>query len=180
MSIGLFRIQFKDDKIKVTMKPSDVIRRIIARPDETNHDINHLLKVYSYAKTIGEGENLDAKTQYTLELAAIVHDISCPFCRAKYGNANGKYQEAESEHILRDFFKDTDMEQSTLERIIYLVSHHHTVIGVTSIDHQILLEADYLVNAEEHNESKENIRNTMKSLFKTNTGIELLKNVFRL
>ena len=59
------------------MKPSDVIRRIIARPDETNHDINHLLKVYSYAKTIGESENLDAKTQYTLELAAIaiVHDI---------------------------------------------------------------------------------------------------------
>ena len=181
--MNLFFIPFKDAMIAErgnAMTPSEVMMRIIGEKDENNKDINHLLKVYGYAKTIGDIEGLDNKTQRTLEIAAIVHDISCPYCRMKYGNSNGKYQEKESEHILREFFKDTDIDSETLERVIYLVSHHHTVIGVDGIDYQILLEAEYLVNAEEHQESKENIKNTMNNLFKTKAGTELLKNVFKL
>ena len=37
--------------------------------------INHLFKVYSYAKTIGEMENLDEKMQEILEVTAVLHDI---------------------------------------------------------------------------------------------------------
>ena len=48
------------------------------------------------AKTIGELEGLDRHTQEVLELAAVVHDIACPLCREKYGNASGKNQERES------------------------------------------------------------------------------------
>ena len=56
------------------------------------HDIYHFLKVY-FAKNIGEAEGLDPKTQETLEMAAVVHDIACPLCREKYGNTSGKHQE---------------------------------------------------------------------------------------
>ena len=59
------------------------------------HDINHFLKVYAYAKTIGECEGLDELTQMSVEAAAIVHDIACPLCREKYGHADGAHQEQE-------------------------------------------------------------------------------------
>ena len=42
------------------------------------HDIYHFLKVWAFAKNIGEAEGLDPKTQETLEMAAVVHDIACP------------------------------------------------------------------------------------------------------
>ena len=50
------------------------------------HDIEHFLKVWAFAKNIGEKEKLDAHTQKILELASVVHDIACPLCREKYGN----------------------------------------------------------------------------------------------
>ena len=37
------------------------------------HDIYHFLKVWAFAKNIGEAEGLDPKTQETLEMAAVVH-----------------------------------------------------------------------------------------------------------
>jgi len=36
------------------------------------------------AKITGSLEGIDEKTFDTLEIAAIVHDISCPLCREKY------------------------------------------------------------------------------------------------
>ncbi len=38
------------------------------------HDVSHFLKVYAFAKTIGELERLTPQTQETLELAAVVHE----------------------------------------------------------------------------------------------------------
>lgn len=45
------------------------------------HDINHFMKVYAYAKTIAEGENLSPEQQKLVEVTAVVHDIACPLCR---------------------------------------------------------------------------------------------------
>ena len=63
------------------------------------------------------------------------------------------------------------------ERVVYLVGHHHTYSEVDGIDYQILLEADYLVNADEANYSQEKIRGAMERLFKTATGTALLKSI---
>lgn len=69
------------------------------------HDIYHFLKVWAFAKNIGEAEGLDPKTQETLEMAAVVHDIACPLCREKYGNTSGKHQEEESAPLVAGFSK---------------------------------------------------------------------------
>lgn len=37
--------------------------------------IQHFVKVHSFARLIGEAEGLDEETQFTLEAAALVHDI---------------------------------------------------------------------------------------------------------
>ena len=37
--------------------------------------INHFLKVYGFAKAIGELEGLESHSQFILEIAALTHDI---------------------------------------------------------------------------------------------------------
>ena len=37
--------------------------------------IQHFVKVHSFSRLIGQGEGLDESTMYTLEAAALVHDI---------------------------------------------------------------------------------------------------------
>lgn len=113
-----------------------------------------------------------------LEVAAIVHDIACPLCREKYGNTNGKYQEEEGEILVAEFLKDTGYSEEFINRVIFLVGHHHTLKDITGLDYQILVEADYIVNADESNYSKGNINNAIEKIFKTATGISLLKSIY--
>ena len=61
--------------------------------------IQHFCKVHSYAKLIAEMENVDAKTLFILETAALTHDIGIHLCEEKYGNCNGKLQEKEGPAI---------------------------------------------------------------------------------
>ena len=91
----------------------------------------------------------------TKEVAAVIHDIACPLCRQKYGNADGKNQEKESEPLVRAFLTDTGLDDKQIDRVAYLVSHHHTVAGIDGLDYQILIEADYIVNAMENMYSRE-------------------------
>lgn len=141
-------------------------------------DINHFLKVWSYAKTIAEMEEIDKDTQYILELAAVTHDIACPLCREKYGNTNGKYQEAESDPLIREFYAQAGLSEAQLDRISFLLCHHHTYVDVDGIDYQILLEADYLVNADEQHIAEDAIRKFEQKVFKTKTGKQLLESCF--
>ena len=143
------------------------------------HDIYHFLKVWAFAKNIGEAEGLDPKTQETLEMAAVVHDIACPLCRVKYGNASGKHQEEESAALIEEFFADSDLPKEFVDRVSYIVSHHHTITGIDGIDYQIMIEADYLVNADESNFSGNNVRNMLEKVFKTETGKFLLQSMYQ-
>lgn len=162
------------------MKTSDIILKMISYSGGNLHDINHFIKVYTFAKLIGEGEKLDERTQKILEIAAIIHDIACPLCRKKYGNTNGKYQEKEGIIIAEEFLNDSGLSDEIKDRIVYLVGHHHTYDSVNGLDYQILLEADYIVNADESCYSKENIQSALKKIFKTDTGITLLKSIYLL
>ena len=78
----------------------------------------------------------------------------------------------------REFLSETDLPDEMKERVIYLVGHHHTFTDVDGIDYQILLEADYLVNADEGGYSKENIRNMMNQVYQTKAGKELLQSIY--
>lgn len=162
------------------MNTSEIVTKMIEYYNGNLHDINHFIKVYAYAKTIGECERIDSNTQEVLEVAAIIHDIACPLCREKYGNTNGQYQEKEGEILTKEFLKDFGYSDEFVERVVFLVGHHHTLKNITGMDYQILIEADYLVNADESNYSEANIYNVMEHVFKTETGISLLKSIYKL
>lgn len=156
------------------MQIAEIMEKMITYSRGNLHDVNHLLKVWGYAKTIGELEGLDRETQFILETAAITHDIACPLCREKYGNTDGKHQEKEGEPLVRDFLKDTGMTEAQIDRVAYLVGHHHTLSHIQGMDYQILIEADYLVNADESGYSLDNIENFGRRIFKTRAGRALL------
>ena len=140
------------------MTPSTAAAHMIAFYRGDLHDINHFLKVWTFARIIGEQEQLDPHTQLLLELTAIVHDIACPLCRQKYGSADGKKQELESPPLIEAFFSSSQLPPDDIRTIGWLVAHHHTYTDVTRPEHQILLEADYLVNADESGASAAAIR----------------------
>jgi len=160
------------------MTIAEITTKMIEYSKGNRHDINHFLKVYALARTIGVCEGLDETTQTTLEAAALLHDIACPLCREKYGSTNGKYQEKEGPALVRTFLRDSGLSQEIVERAAYLVGHHHTPQGIDGPDYQILIEADCLVNADENQYSRERIENALAPVFRTGTGIRMLNAMY--
>ncbi len=154
---------------------SEVLIKMIESSDKNFHDINHFIKMHGLAKAIGELEGLTESEQMTLEIASIIHDIACPLCREKYGHTKGEYQEKEGMILAEKFLVFFEIPQEIKDRVVYLVGNHHTYDNIDGIDYQILLEADYLVNAFESDYSRSDVEKAMETVFKTKTGIELLK-----
>ncbi len=159
------------------MTISQIMERMIQRAAGNIHDTEHLVKVWAYAKTIGELEKLDEGTRFILEAAAITHDIACPVCREKYGNADGRLQEKESPELIRGFFAGTDLTDAQTERVAFIVGHHHTYEDVDGPDWQILLEADYIVNACENGYPEENVLGFLEKCAKTRSGKRLIRDI---
>ncbi len=160
------------------MAVAEIMAKMIAYSKGNIHDIDHFIRVWTYAKIIGELEGLNPKTQYILEVAAITHDIACPLCREKYGNTHGKHQEEEGIPMVRAFLESFDISKETVARVAYLVGHHHTLTNVNEMDYQILIEADYMANAVENGYSKHNVENTLNKIIKTKSGIQLIRSLF--
>ena len=142
--------------------------------------IQHFCKVHSYAKLIAETENVDKKCLFTIEAAALTHDIGIHFCEEKYGDCNGKLQEKEGPAIAEKLLRKLGFEQEVSERVQYLIAHHHTYHNIDGLDYQILVEADFLVNLFEDNLSKEAALNAYQNIFKTETGKRICKEMFAL
>lgn len=141
--------------------------------------IQHFYKVHNLAAAIGALEGLDEETQFVLETAAIVHDIGIKPSREKYGSSIGKYQElegpGEAEKMMTGLGGYTEAQ---IERVKYLVGHHHTYDKIDGLDYQILVEADFLVNLHESGAKHDPAPVIEKRIFKTAAGIRLLRDMF--
>ena len=140
--------------------------------------IQHFCKVHSYAKLIGETENINKDTLFVLEAAALTHDIGIHICEEKYGACNGKLQEEGGPLIAEKLLTDMGFRNEVIERVIYLIAHHHTYTDIDGIDYQILVEADFLVNMHEDELSREAIETAYHKIFRTKTGKKLCKEMF--
>ena len=132
--------------------------------------IQHFTKVHAYAKLIAELEGIDAPTREVLEAAALVHDIGIPLCNQKYGSHPGPMQEKEGPPLARDMLNELDFTQEEIDRICALVGEHHTLSPIDGIDHQILLEADFLVNCFAHGSGRDALLHTLNTVFATQAG----------
>lgn len=140
--------------------------------------IQHFMKVYAYARMIGEMEKLPEAQQEALEAAAIVHDIGIKVSEEKYGNSSGKNQELEGPPIAEAMLRELGYKEELIERVCYLVGHHHTYDRIEGMDYQILVEADFLVNLYEHESSVQAVKTALERIFVTETGKKICKTMF--
>lgn len=157
---------------------SKIISEMISYYSGDVKRINHFLKVHSFAKAIGELEDIGEDELYILEIAAIVHDIGIKASEEKYNSNAGNYQEIEGPEIARQLLEKASIENDVIERVCYLVGHHHTYTNIDKIDFQILVEADFLVNICEDNIKE--INTVKNKYFKTQTGINFLEKLYEL
>ncbi len=141
--------------------------------------IQHFCKVHSYAKLIGELEGLDSDTMFTLETAALTHDIGIRYCEQKYdGKCHGKLQELEGPAIAAELLASLGFDEAVSERVQFLIGHHHSYSKVDGIDFRILVEADFLVNNYEDEIPVEAARLVDKNVFRTKSGKMILHEMF--
>lgn len=142
--------------------------------------IQHFCKVHSYARLIAQMENVDYKTLFIIETAALTHDIGIHTCEEKYGECGGRLQEKEGPALAKELLERLGFETDISERVQYLIAHHHTYSNIDGIDYQILVEADFLVNMYEDNLSKEAVLKAYDSIFKTEYGKKICKDMYLL
>ncbi len=155
-----------------------LIRKMTEFCNGDQHDIAHFLRVWAYAKTLGELEGLDPAAQLTLEAAAVVHDIACPYLREQTGRAEHRRQEELGAPMAWEFLQGTGLTLRQISRAAFMVGHHHTWEADPGKDFSILLEADYLVNAADHGEDREGIALFASSHFRSAAGRQMLEKVF--
>ena len=142
--------------------------------------INHFLKVYGFAKAIGELEGLDEGTQEILEIAALTHDIGIKNSEKKYNSTAGNHQQIEGPPEAQKLLQGLNFESDVIDRVCWLIAHHHTYTDIKALDYQILIEADFLVNACEDNMPPEAISTVLANIFKTQAGIKFLNDCYQL
>ena len=155
-----------------------IIKKAIDYFGNDTKRINHFMKVYSFAKAIGELEGLSDREQSILEVTAVLHDIGIKNAEAKYNSSAGKYQEQEGPAVAQDILTEFDFDREFVERVKFLIGHHHTYDNIQGMDYQILVEADFIVNIYEDNMQKEAIENVINKIFVTNAGTEIAKTMF--
>ncbi|WP_017209326.1 HD domain-containing protein [Clostridium beijerinckii] len=159
-------------------KISTIINEMIKYYAKDPRRVNHFLKVFSFAKSIGEIENIDKKTQEILEVAAVMHDIGIKISEEKYNSSAGNYQELEGPPVAKKMLSKFNFSEEFIERVCYLIGHHHTYSKIDGIDYQILIEADFLVNIYEDEIKTPQIESIKNKYFKTKSGTEFLNSLY--
>lgn len=155
-----------------------VLRAAIAYNGADVRRIHHLIKVTGFADAIAEAEVADETTRYILRIAAILHDIGIHEAERKYGTSAGPYQEQEGPAVAREILGKLSMPEDITQRVCWLIAHHHTVKPIGGIDHQILLEADFLVNAYEDRMSHSAVEAFCETVAATQTGTDLIRALY--
>lgn len=124
--------------------------------------IQHFVRVYTLAKTIGELEKLPDEEQENLELAAVVHDI----------------EGDEPIPAVRDILKSCGVEDETTMRVCHIVENKDNYEHISSLDHQIFIEARMIVQFKEENTPSDEIVRLAEERFITNYGKMFLKRAF--
>ncbi len=141
-------VQRRPDLFLNDGKKDELIEYMLEYYEGDASRILNILKVCLLADYIAKRENIDERTRYILETAAIVRGVG-----------SGK----KLDRILLKFNFDEEL----ISRVKLIVEGEHNQSG---LDNQILFESDYLVKMQEEDMSDEEIINICSSKFKTGTG----------
>lgn len=155
---------------------ADVLCCMTAYNGSDTRRIGHALKVYGYACAIG-GKLPEAEREQLLT-AAVLHDIGIHNAEQKHHSSAGEYQELEGPPVAQEILTELEAPADLIDRVCFLVGHHHHYTQVDGADYQALIEADFLVNIEEDGLSREAAVSIGKKYFCTGVGKTLLAGLF--
>jgi uncharacterized protein len=136
--------------------------------------IAHAMKVWGFAKSVAELEGLGNADRETLSYAAILHDIGIHNAERLHGSSAGNYQELEGPPVARAILAPMGLPEDVVARVAFLVGNHPTYPKVDRPDFRILVEADFIVNAQEDSMDSASIAAARRSVFRTAGGIATL------
>lgn len=139
---------------------------------EVPYGIDHTLKVLNDAEIIMDGEGIQDNERELISVIAILHDIGAIEAQRKYGSMDALYQEKEGPAIAKRILESLGYDSKFIERVCFIVGHHHTPAKIDGIDFQIQWEADLLTNLEYMpiKEDKDKLKQYIEDNFKTDTG----------
>ncbi len=159
-------------------KVNDTINAMIHYFHGDVRRIHHFLKVHSIAKTICLNEEMNSDVQFLVEITAITHDIGVKLAEEKFGSAAGEYQEQEGPPEAEKLLRELGFEEEFIDKVCYLIAHHHTYKGIDNIAYRVLLEADFLTNIYEDHISMDLAKNVKEKIFRTKSGIKLFEEMY--
>ena len=130
--------------------------------------IEHFMKVALYTYEIGTKEGCD--TVERLVAAALLHDIGIKVAYEKDGYQTHALQEYYGPLYAKPLLEHLDYEPSDIDRICFMIGHHHSYNYVDNLEFQILFEADALVNMIEDHYTEEQKQGLYDHLLKTETS----------
>ena len=160
------------------MDHTELIMKMMEHDKYNAHRIQHFLKVYEFAKLIGEGEGISKELSDILYTAALVHDIGIKASEEKYGDDSGAHQEEMGPQLAREMLSFLNCDENLIDRVCYLVAHHHTYHDIDGMDYQILIEADFLVNMYEKHMDPPACRSVYERIFRTTTGKRICRRMY--
>lgn len=140
--------------------------------------IQHFLKVLSFSEIIGRMENLDDNSFLILRTAAVVHDIGIRPSLEKYGSDAGNHQQQEGPPVALPMLESLGYDKEVIDRVCYLIAHHHTYSNIDGLDYQILVEADFLVNIFENGMTPEAAKKVRHNIFRTYGGKKVFDQLY--
>ena len=141
--------------------------------------INHAIKVYCFCSTISSLEQLNDREQSIINLSGILHDIGIKEAERKYNSSAGSYQEKEGPAIAKQIMEKYNIDNDIVERVCYIIGHHHSYNKIDGKDFQILVEADFLVNIYEDELDKVSVASIRSKYFRTQSGIKILEQMYQ-
>lgn len=140
--------------------------------------IQHLAKVWAFSRALAQAEGLSGDALKTLEAASILHDIGIHEAERKHNSSGGPYQEQEGPAVARPLLETAGASAAAMERVCFLIAHHHTYTASEDLDFRILIEADFLVNAYEDALPEASCRVAKERIFRTKTGKRYLQALY--
>lgn len=136
--------------------------------------INHALKVYGMTKYIAFGENLSDYELLIVKAAALLHDIGIHEAEKRFNSPAGIYQEQLGPKVAEPILEKAGFNKEEIEKITYIIAHHHTYNIKGNKLLRIIIEADLIVNIDEGEFGKDADFNRIKNEnFVTETGKSL-------
>ena len=148
--------------------------------------IQHFTKVAAYCSLIARMHGLSQKEITFITIAGLIHDIGIKEGEKRFSRSDGKIQEELGPALAKELLSHhrTDLTEEEIQRLCYLVGHHHTYTNIDGIDYQILVEADFLVNLYERSLEtgvplqKKTITATEEKIFQTAEGKLILRSMY--